>query len=126
MSSRQRRRSRAASSCSVGNVNGGERAGAIEDGELAGIAAVGFDAIAGATGNQATGAMTSHGMLVRGQGSLQLEATRPGFVAALDRTRASQALDEAEDRRDCRTSGVCSAGVRWPGSNTAATVVAAC
>ena len=35
-----------------GNVNRGERAGAIEHGELAGIAAVGFDAIAGPSRNQ--------------------------------------------------------------------------
>ena len=31
--------------CSRGNVNGGERAGAIQHGELAGIAAIGFDAM---------------------------------------------------------------------------------
>jgi hypothetical protein len=34
-----------------GDVNGRERAGPIEDGELSGVPAVGFDSIAGPTGN---------------------------------------------------------------------------
>src|SRR3989442_1435295 len=38
-----------------GNVNGGERAGAVEDGELACIATVGFDAIARAARDQRWG-----------------------------------------------------------------------
>ena len=83
------------------NVNRGEGAGAIEDGELAGIAAIGFDAIAGPTGNQ-RGRDDVARDAVRGQRALQLEATRAGFVAALHRALAAQALDEAQDRRDVR------------------------
>jgi hypothetical protein len=35
----------------AGNVNGRERAGTIEDGELPGVAPIGFDAIAGSAWN---------------------------------------------------------------------------
>ena len=52
MSSRQRSRSRAASSCSVGMWIGGQRAGAIQHRELAGVAPVRLDPIARAAGNQ--------------------------------------------------------------------------
>ena len=106
-----------------GNVNGRERAGAIQDGELAGIAAIGFDAIAGPPGNE-RGRDDVTRDAVRGERALELEATRAGFVAALHgpwrRRRSTK-------RRIVGLSdvSVCSAGVRWPGSNTAATVVAA-
>jgi hypothetical protein len=81
-----------------GNVNGRERTGAIEHGQLGGIAAVGFDAIPGAPGNQRGGDDIT-GDLVGGQRPMQLEATRAGFVAALDDAAAPQTLDEAKQRR---------------------------
>ena len=43
-----------------GNVDGGEGASAVEDGELPGIATVGLDAVPGRPGIN-DGAMTSHG-----------------------------------------------------------------
>jgi len=84
-----------------GNVNRGEGGGAMEDGELAGIASVGFDAIARPPGNQRRrDDLTRY--LVRGQRSLQLEATRTGFVTAGHRPLPLQAIDEAKDRRVVR------------------------
>ena len=44
------------------NVDGGQRAGAIEHRELAGIAPIGFDAVARAGGESSAGAITSHGI----------------------------------------------------------------
>ena len=58
-------------------------------------------------------------------GPLQLKATRTGLIAALHRALALQPLTK---RRIVGLSdaSVCSAGARWPGRSTAATVVAAC
>ena len=106
-----------------GNVNGGERAGAIEHGELAGIAAIGFDAIARPPRNERRGDDVARNA-VRRQRALQFEATRAGFVAALDGTARRR---RSTKRKIVGLSDVSawSAGVRWPGNNTAATVVAA-
>src|SRR5437660_8883142 len=87
------------------DVNRRERAGAIEDGELPGIAAVGFDAIAGPAGNQG-GCDNLTRNVMRGERPLELEATGPGFVTALHLSRPSKALDEAQDDRDVRRQRV--------------------
>ena len=97
------------------NVDGRQGAGAIEDRELRGIAAVGFDASAGSTRNQ-RGRDDVTRDAVRRQGTLEFEAARAGFVAALDRSRAPQAFEEARivGMSDVR---LWRAGVRCPGSN---------
>src|SRR5688572_9527775 len=79
------------------NVNRGERAGAVEDGELARIATVRFHAVAWTTRNQA-GRDDVARNVPRGQRTLQFEPTRTGFVAAVDRALTPQALDEAQKR----------------------------
>jgi hypothetical protein len=74
---------------------------AIEHRELAGIAAVGFDPIAGATRNQRRrNHVTRH--VPRGQRALQLEAARARFATALHLMAAPHALDEAHNRRNIR------------------------
>ena len=81
------------------NVDGGERTRAVEDGELGGIAAIGFDAVTGATRNQG-GRDDIARHAVRGEGALQFKATGACFVAALDGCAAApQAVDEATNRR---------------------------
>jgi hypothetical protein len=82
-----------------GNVDGGERARAIQHGELAGIATIRLDAIAWSARNQ-RGRDDIARDPVSGQRALEFEATGPGFVAALNGPGASHALDEAEDCRD--------------------------
>jgi hypothetical protein len=84
------------------NVDRGEGAGAREHGELTRIASIGFDAIARPPGNQ-RGRDDLTRDLVRGQRSLQLEATRAGFVTAGYWPLASKAVDEAQDRRRVRS-----------------------
>jgi hypothetical protein len=69
------------------NVNGRQGPGAGEDRELPGIAAISFDAIDGSTGNQ-RGRDDVTRDAVRREGTLELEAARASFVAALDRSRA--------------------------------------
>jgi hypothetical protein len=106
-----------------GNVNGGERVGPIEDGELGRIATVSFDAIARAARNKRRrDDITEHAL--RCQRALQLEATRAGFVAALYRAETAQPLDEAQDRAvvRCERMQRRRAVAR---EHTAATVVAA-
>ena len=89
----------------AGNVNGGERPRPMEHRELTGIAAVGFDAIARSPGNQRGGNHVT-GNLVGGKCALQLEAARPGFIAAAHRPLAVEALDKAEKRRTIRCQGM--------------------
>ena len=60
-----------------GNVNGGEGARAIEDGELPGIAPIGLNPIAGTTRNERRGDDVA-GNVAPDEESLQLEAARPG------------------------------------------------
>src|SRR5262245_38369577 len=79
------------------NVNGGERAGAIQHGKLACIAAVSLDAIAGPPRNQ-RGRDHIAWHVVSGECPLQFEATRAGFVAAGARSLALDARDEAQNR----------------------------
>jgi hypothetical protein len=84
-----------------GNVDGGQRSGAIEERQLNRVAAVGLDAVARPSGNQA-GCNDVARIVMRDQRALQLEAARPGLGAALDRPGAAHALDEAQNRRIVR------------------------
>jgi hypothetical protein len=79
------------------NVDRGQGARPIEQGELASIAPVGFDAIAGTTRNQCRSDDVARNAAGR-QRALQLEAAWAGFVTTLDRSLALQAIDEAENR----------------------------
>ena len=97
------------------NVNRGQRAGAIEDRELAGIAAIGLDAIAGPPRNQRRRDDVTRDA-VRGQRPLQLEAAGPGLVAALHRRPGAAAARRTAESSGYPTSAMCSAGVRWPGN----------
>jgi hypothetical protein len=81
-----------------GNVNRGQRARAIEHGELPGIATISLDAIARTPGNE-RGRDDVTPDVVRRQRTLQLEATRARFVTAADGSLAAEAFDEPEDRR---------------------------
>jgi hypothetical protein len=80
------------------DVNRREGAGAIEHGELPGIATVSFDAIAGTTWNERRSDDVTRNAVGR-QRTLQLEATRAGFVATLHRMSARDPFNEASDRR---------------------------
>ena len=106
-------------------MDGGQRPGPIQDRQLASVAAVRLDAIAGPTGNQRRRDHLARDPLLC-ERPLQLEATRPGLVAALH--GAAWRASRFTNRRIVGVSdaSVCSAGVRWPGNKTAATVVAAC
>src|SRR5688572_4478995 len=81
----------------AGNVNGGERASAVQHGELAGIASIRLDAIAWAPRDQRRRDDVT-GNLVTGQRPLELEAAWTCFVAALNR-RGPQPLHESQNRR---------------------------
>ena len=72
------------------------------------------------------GAITSQGICATREGALQLEATRTRFVTALHGALAAQPFHESARIVALSDVSGCSAGVRWPGSKTAATVVAAC
>ena len=106
------------------DMNRGERAGAIEHRELPRVTTVGFDAVTGTARDQRRRDDVTGDVMGR-QRALQLEAARPGLVATLYRPLAVQALDK---RRIVGLSDVSgwSAGVRCPGTRTAAIVVAAC
>jgi hypothetical protein len=106
-----------------GDVNRGECPGPVEDGELGRIAAIGFDAVAGSSGNERRGDHVT-GDAVGRQPTLELEASWPGFVAALHGRRSLQALDEPPDRRQIRRQRM-QRRRALAGNNTAATVVAA-
>ena len=84
-----------------GNVNRRQGAGAIEDGQLRGIAAVGFHAIARAARNQRGGDhVTRHA--VRGQRALEVEATGAGLITAAHGTLSAEPVNEAQNRRGIR------------------------
>ena len=106
------------------DVDRRQRAGAIEDGELARIAPIGLDPIAGPPRNQRRRDDVT-GNAVCGQRALQLKPTRARLRSSTGPGRGAAARRTAESSGLSDVSG-CSAGVRWPGSNTAATVVAAC
>jgi hypothetical protein len=89
----------------AGTVNGGERAGAVENRELGRVAPIGLDAIAGAPRDE-RGRDHVTGDVVGRQGSLQFEAARAGFVAALHGAPAAHALDESQDRGAIRCQRV--------------------
>src|SRR5262249_56100044 len=76
-------------------------AGAVQDGELAGIAPVGLDAITWPARNQRRCDHVT-GDAVSGQRALEFEATGPGFVATLHGTTSAQAFDKPQDRRNIR------------------------
>jgi len=101
MSSRHRRRSRAASFLRRRNVDGGQRAGPIEERQLGRVAAVGLDAIARPPGNEA-GRNDVAREVMRHQRALQLEPARSGLVAALHRAGPVHPLHEAQHRREVR------------------------
>ena len=86
-----------------GNVNRGEGLGAVQHRELRGIAAIGLDPIAGAARDEGGGDEVA-GHPVGAECPLELKAAGARFVAAGDRPLASQALDEAQNRRVYRTS----------------------
>jgi hypothetical protein len=87
------------------DVNRGERAGAIQDRELAGIAAIRFDPITGATRDQGGGDDVTRN-LMRGEGALQLETTGASLVATLHRPLTPDALHEPENRRTVGREGM--------------------
>jgi len=87
------------------DMNGRQRAGAVEHREVTGIAAVGFDAIAGSAGNQCRRNDVA-GNLARRECALQLKTAGSGFVTAADRSLALHALDEAQDRGAVRCQRV--------------------
>ena len=91
------------------NVNGREGAGAIQNGELARIAAVRLDAIASAPRNERWRNDVARN-LAAGQRALELESARPGFVATPHRALSLHPRDESLNRRDVRRQRV----QRWP------------
>ena len=102
-----------------------QRAGPIEDRELARVAPIGRDAVARSTrderrGNDLTGEARG------GQRPLQLEATRAGLIAAPDAPLSRATRFTKRTIVGLSDVSECNAGVRWPGNRTAATVVAAC
>jgi hypothetical protein len=100
MSSRQRSRSIPSGFFLLSrDVDGRQRAGAIEHGELTRIAAVGFHTVAGPAGNERRRNDVTRNVVSR-QGPVQREPTRAGFVAALDRPVSLEKLEEAENRWD--------------------------
>lgn len=77
-----------------------ERAGAIKDRKLGGVASIGFDAVTGATRDQRWRDDVTGNAVTR-ENALQLKPTRAGFVAALGGgAGAPQTADEAKNRRD--------------------------
>ena len=64
----------------AGNVNGGERARSVQHRQLAGIAPIGLDAIAGPPRDQGWRDHVT-GNVIRGQRTLQIEAAGPCFTA---------------------------------------------
>ena len=80
------------------DVDRGQGAGSIQNGELRRIAPVRFDPHARAARNERRGDhVTRH--LTRLKTPLQLEAARPGFVAAPHGSAATDPIDESADRR---------------------------
>ena len=79
------------------NVNGGEGARPVQHRELAGIAPIGLDAIAGPPRNQGRCDHVAANV-VRSQRTLELKAARTCFVAALN-GRGPQPLHESQNRR---------------------------
>ena len=67
----------------AGNVNGGERAGAVENRELGRVAPIGLDAIAGAPRDERGRDHVTGDALGR-EGALQFKPARPCLIAALD------------------------------------------
>ena len=107
------------------DVNRGQRAGAIQDRELRRIAAVRLDPIARAARNQGRRNDVARNARARsGPAAAQSRtgpprnnsAPRPAAASRSTKRRIVGLSDDSE----------CSAGVRWLGSKTAATVVAAC
>ena len=84
-----------------GNVNGGERTGAIEHGELARIPTVGLNPIASAPRDERRRDHLARNV-ARLQRALQLKAARPGFVATAEGALAAQTREELENRRTIR------------------------
>jgi hypothetical protein len=84
-----------------GNVNGGECAGAIEDGQMAGVATIGFDAVSGPSRNERRGNDVAR-HLPRDEKSLQLKAARPRLIAAPHRLVGRQTRDEPPNGREIR------------------------
>ncbi len=78
------------------NVNRRQGAGAIEHGEVAGIAAIGLDAITGPARNQRRCDHLAWNV-ARTQGAPQLEAAGPSFVAACEGPFAAETLDEFQN-----------------------------
>jgi hypothetical protein len=71
----------------IRDVNGGECAGSIENSELARIATIGLDPVAGTAGNQRRGNDLAWNR-ARSQCALHRKPARPRFVAAVDRPPA--------------------------------------
>ena len=84
-----------------GNVDGGEGAGAIQDRELAGIAAIGFHPVPRTTRDQRRGDDVARDA-VRDQGPLELEPAGAGLVATLHGAAAAYPFDEPQDRWNVR------------------------
>jgi hypothetical protein len=80
------------------DVDGGQRLGAIEHGQLTRIPPIGLDAITGATWNEGRSNDLARN-LFGSQGALQVKAARPRFIAAADGALALQAGDEPHDGR---------------------------
>ena len=105
------------------NMNRRQGASAIQHRELTGIAPIRLDAIAGRRGIKRRRDDVARNLL-RVNARCSSKPHGPGLVTAGHRALAPT-VHEPHDRGLSDVSEW-SAGVRWPGNNTAATVVAAC
>src|SRR5438874_1226170 len=83
------------------NMNRGQRAGAIEDGQLARIASIGFYPGAGPSRNQRGGDDLAW-YVAGGEKSLELEAAGAGFITAAHRVVGGEPVHEPPDGREIR------------------------
>ncbi|HET9192720.1 MAG TPA: hypothetical protein VFO21_07560 [Vicinamibacterales bacterium] len=84
------------------HVNGGQRAGAVQHGKLAGISPIRFDAVTGAARDERRRDDVARNVC-GGHRALQLEAARTGLVTAADAPDLPlQPCHEPEDRRTIR------------------------
>jgi hypothetical protein len=84
-----------------GDMDGGQRPRAIQNGELCGISTIRFDPHTGAPRNEGRGNHVAR-HVARLKKSLQLEAARARFVAAPHAPTAADAIDKSTDRSEIR------------------------
>ena len=79
-----------------GDVDGGQRAGAIQHGQLRGVAPVRFDPVAGASWDESWGNDLTRDP-ARRKKPVELESARPGLVTAVDGPLLPDLVDEPPD-----------------------------